>query len=110
MPSVDTGLPARAIALFVQTILHGFRGLEGQLLRSGDLDRGAGRRVAAFACRTGLDLELAETRQVDFFAAGGRVSNGLEHTVDNGLGGNLGQAIVGGNFFNEVSGIHNRLL
>src|SRR3546814_17277401 len=54
--AAPTGKEASA----VQAILDRLGRAEAQLLRGRDLDRGAGRRIAAFAGCRFLDLELAE--------------------------------------------------
>src|SRR3546814_8493284 len=71
--AAPTGKEASA----VQAILDRLGRAEAQLLRGRDLDRGAGRRIAAFAGCRFLDLELAEAVDRHFIALGDRKSQRL---------------------------------
>src|SRR3546814_10057144 len=76
--AAPTGKEASA----VQAILDRLGRAEAQLLRGRDLDRGAGRRIAAFAGCRFLDLELAEAVDRHFIALGGSIGDHGEDGVN----------------------------
>src|SRR5690349_19461173 len=90
----------------VQRILQRLRRSEGNLLRSGDGEGRAGRRVAAFAGRAAGDLELAEAGQRDFLTLLGGGGNRSEGSVDNALGGGLVDTLFGGDNARDVGSVH----
>src|SRR4051812_12800847 len=76
---------SRRRASAIEAILEGLGRGEGQLLGGRDLDGGAGGRIAAVALGRRLHLELAEARQGNFLARGGRLGDRLEYTIDQRL-------------------------